>query len=94
MNSNRLLSFQFRTRLLLIVIVKMIIREGGWQAAIMAEYLLNIKEWAGGPPQVSVFCHLPVWSCGRGKNAVNIVNRGSLNIQDPGCRDPAKKASK
>ena len=49
MNSNRLLSFQFTTRLLLIVIVKMIIREGGWQAAIMAEYLLNIKEWADLP---------------------------------------------
>ena len=46
----------------------------------------------GGP--LRVFSAIYPFGVVAGKKAVNIVNRRSLNIQDPGCRDPAKKASK
>ena len=45
----------------------------------------------GGP---RVFSAIYPFGVVAGKKSVNIVNRRSLNIQDPGCRDPAKKASK
>ncbi len=44
-----------------LTIVKMIIREGGSQAVIMAEYLLNIKEWASLPKCFLPFTRLELW---------------------------------